>query len=273
MKIWEAIVYGIFGGLAELLPISFSGHAALLKNAFHMSSLTDGGGYFVRAAICIGVALAIYLSFSSETAEIYKTLRGKRRRRRPSRLQRRSFMLGGIAFVITLGSLFFLPAAERIERLLYVIAFFAINAGVLYLCCRGRTGQKDERSVTLADMVLLGTARMLSVFPGLSPLGMSVAVGRARGFSLQYNLRLAYMLSLAYQIVLFVFYLIGGIAFGSFAWGILLPCLFALAFSAVFGYFAIQYFRYLLQRVKLNMFVYYCLEAAALTAILALINA
>ncbi len=272
MKIWEAIVYGIFGGLAELLPISFSGHAALLRNAFHMSSLSEGSGYFVRASICIGVALAIYLSFASETAQVYKTLHSKRRRR-PSRLQRRSFMLGCIAFVLTLGSLVFLAAAERIERLPYVIAFFLLNAGLLYLCCRGKVGRKDEKNVTLGDVVLLGVARMLSVFPGLSPLGTGIALGRARGFSLQYNLRLAYLLSLAYQLVLFVFYLVRGIAFGSFAWGALLPCLLALVFSAIFGYFAIQYFRYLLQRAKLNVFVYYCLEVAALAAILALINA
>lgn len=201
---------------------------------------------------------------------------GRRRVRpsqRPNRLQRRSFMLGCIAFFITLFSLFFLAAAERIERLLYVIVFFAVNAGILYLCCRGRVGKKDEKTVTLGDMVLIGVVRMLSVFPGMSALGSSVAIGRARGISLQYNIRIAYMLSLAYQAVVFVFYLIRGFAFGSFSAGIILPCLFSLIFSAVFGYFAIQYFRYLLQRVKLKVFVFYCLEVAALAAILALINA
>jgi len=275
LKIWEAIIYGIFGGIAELLPISFSGHAVLLRNAFHMSSLTDGGGYFVRAAICIGVSLAIYLSFPMETKRMLRMF-GRRRVRpsqRPNRLQRRSFMLGCIAFFITLFSLFFLAAAERIERLLYVIVFFAVNAGILYLCCRGRVGKKDEKTVTLGDMVLIGIMRMLSVFPGMSALGSSVAIGRARGISLQYNVRIAYMLTLAYQAVVFVFYLIRGFAFGSFSTGIILPCLFALIFSAVFGYFAIQYFRYLLQRVKLKVFVFYCLEVAALAAILALINA
>lgn len=273
MKIWEAIIYGILGGIAELLPISFSGHAALLRNAFHMSALNSGGGYFVRAAICAGVALAIYLSFSSETARVYKTIRGGNKRRRPSRLQRRSFTLGCVAFALMLCSLFFLAAAERIERLLYVILFFAVNAGIMYLCCRGRVGQKDEKNVTLWDMILLGAARMLAVFPGMSSIGMSVAIGRARGLGLQYNIRIAYLLGLVYQIVLFVFYLIRGIAFGTFTASILLPCLFALIFSAIFGYFAIQYFRYLLQRKKLNVFVYYCLEAAAVAAILALINA
>ncbi len=273
MKIWEAIIYGIVGGLAELLPISFSGHAALLSNAFHMSSLTDGDGYFVRAFICLGIAVAVVLSFSSQTVGLYCRIVNRRGVRRPSRLQRRSLSLGYIAFAITLCSLFLLPAAERIGRLLYVIAFFLLNAGLLYLCCRRKVGKKDEKTVTLTDMVLIGGARMLSVFPGLSPIGASIAVGRARGISLEYNVRIAFMLTLAYQLVLFFYYLIGGIVFGAFALSTLFPCLLALIFSAVFGYFAIQYFRYLLQRMKLNVFVYYSLEAAAFAAILAIINA
>lgn len=279
MKIWEAILYGIFGGIAELLPISFSGHVALLRNAFHMSSLTDGGGYFIRAAVCLGVFAAIFLSFRSESQKLGREvlritgLKKRRRRERVDRVYRRSVLLGFFALVPMLCSLFFLASAERIERLLYIILFFLLNAAVLYLCCRGAVGKKTEKNATPAEVVLVGVCRMLSVFPGLSSLGTSVAVGRAVGFDLSYNLRLAYLLTLVYQIPLFLFYLIRGFAFGAFSSGLLLPMLFAAVFSAVFGYLAIQYFRYLLQRKKLNAFVYYSLEISAVAAILALINA
>lgn len=279
MKIWEAIVYGIVGGICELLPISFSGHAVMLRNAFHMSSLSDGAGYFVRAAISLGVAVAIYLSFSNESRTVGRELtrmiglRKPRRGERRNRLLCRSIMLGSIAFVIMLCSLFFLAAAERIERLLYIIVFFAIYAGLLYLCCRSRVGKKDERNASVSDVVLIGFSRMLCVFPGMSSLGGSIAVGRARGFALQYNIRTAYLLTLAYQAVLFLFYLIRGMIFGTFSGAIILPCLLAMLFSIVCGYLAIQYFRYLLQRVKFNVFIYYTLEIAAVASILALINA
>lgn len=278
MKIWEAIIYGIFGGVTELLPVSFMGHVALLRNAFHMSSLSDGGGYYVRAAICIGVAIAIYLAFPLETRRYSRELsvmvgaKKIRRGQKQNRLNRRSLVLCLFAFVFMLISLFFVASAERIERLLYVVLFFLVNSGLLFLCCRGRVGKKDEKNVTLLDMFLIGVGRMLSVFPGMSSLGSSMGIGRARGISLQYNIRIAYMLTLAFEIVSFFFYLIRGFAFGTFSAGIIFPCLFALLFSAVFGYLAIQYFRYLLQRMKLYVFVYYSLEAAAVAAILALIN-
>lgn len=279
MNIWEAIIYGIFGGITELLPISFSGHVALLRNAFHMSSLTEGGGYYVRAAICMGVIVAIFLSFQTESRRLGREvllmtgINKRQRGERVNRSLRRSITLGAFALILMLCSLFFLAAAERIERLLYIIIFFLINAGMLYLCCRGRVGKKTEKNVTLLEMLMIGFCRMLSVFPGLSSLGTSMAIGRASGFSLNYNIRLAYLLTLVYQIVLFFFYLIRAFAFGTFTGGIIFPMLFAMLFAAVFGYLAIQYFRYLLQRMKLYVFVYYSLEVSALAAILALINA
>lgn len=279
MEIWEAILYGIFGGITELLPISFSGHAALLRNAFHMSSLTDGGGYFIRAAVCIGVFAAIFLSFRAESQKLGREvlritgLKKPRRRERVDRAYRRSVFLGLFALVPMLCSLFFLASAERIERLLYVIVFFLLNSAVLYLCCRGAVGKKTEKNATLTELLIIGICRMLSVFPGLSSVGTSVAVGRAMGFDLSYNLRLAYLLTLVYQIPLFLFYMIRGLAFGTFSVGLLAAMLFTAVFAAVFGYLALQYFRYLLQRKKLNVFVYYSLEISAVAAILALINA
>ncbi len=279
MKIWEAIIYGIIGGIAELLPISFSGHVIIVRNVFDITPLTQGSGYFIRAAICLGVIIAIYLSFPTDSRRFAREIglmigvKKRRRNERVNRLLRRSIMLCSVALAIMLCSLFFLLAAERIERLLYVIAFFLIYAGLLYLCCRSRVGKKTERDVSIRDLSFIGFVRMLSVFPGLSSLGSSIAVGRACGVSVHYNIRIAYLLTLAYQIVLFFFYLIRGFAYGVFSASILLPCIMAMLFAIVFGYLAIQYFRYLLQRVKFNVFIYYTLEVAALATVLALINA
>ena len=72
MKIWEAIIYAVFGGAAELLPISFGGHSAILSGVFNLSSLSEGGGYYVRAAIC-PVAIIYWENFSREILEFAVT--------------------------------------------------------------------------------------------------------------------------------------------------------------------------------------------------------
>lgn len=279
MKIWEAIIYGILGGLTELLPISFSGHNAVLREILGLSSLQEGGGYYIRAAICLGVMLAITLAFAGEVRASFRTLRtlGRRphRGRRPdaaNAARRRSVLLGGFALLPMLLSFLFLAGAERVTRLPYIALLFVLNGVLLFFCCRRSAGRKTEAGVLLQDTLLIGAARMLSVFPGLSSLGSSISVGNVRGLSSQYNLRLAYLLTLAFEAAAFFFYFIRAFLYGSFSGGILLGMLLALIFAAVCGYLAIQYLRYLLNRGKLHVFSYYCWDAAVVVLILSLIN-
>ncbi len=278
MKIWQAIIYGIVGGAAELLPISFTGHSAVLGEIFNLPSLMQGGGYYIRAAICFGVMTAILLSFSAESRAFGREillmtgLKRLRRGQRKDRLLRRSILLGFFALVPMLCSLIFTASAERISRLLFVALFFALNGLLIFLCSRRSVGKKTEKTVLLSDTLLIGITRMLSVFPGLSSVGSSLAVAQARGLSVRYNLRLTYLLTLCYEAAAFLFYLIRAFCYGSFTAGTIPPMLFAMLFSGVAGYFAIQYFRYLLNRGKLYVFAYYCWDAAAIALILSLIN-
>ena len=80
MKIWEALIYGLVAGLTGLLPVSFSGHAAVLQDAFALSPLTQGGGLYVRAAITLGLRAAGGAQAPRRSAA---ALRGK-----PARAQR-----------------------------------------------------------------------------------------------------------------------------------------------------------------------------------------
>lgn len=276
MKIWEAIIYGIIGGLTEALPVSFAGHAALLRGAFNLSSLNEGSGLYVRAAICLGVSLAVLLAFRTETLAAGKALLSlpeKNRRRRRNTPMRRGVFLGIIAFLPMLLSFLFTAFAERIERLSLVAAFFALNGLLIYLCTRGVGGRKDEKNVTLPDMLLVGVSRMACVFPGLSPIAASLSVGRVCGLSGEFNLRLCYQLTIAYQLAAFLYRLIRAFAYGSFSGMVLVSMLAAMLLAAVFGYLAIQYLRYLLHKEKFNLFSYYCWDAVVIALVVALINA
>lgn len=278
MKIWEAILYGIFGGASELLPISFTGHYALARSAFNLTPLSEGGGYYIRLAICIGVILAIHLAFRSESRTLGREvlrITGIKKRRRSElydRLRVRSIVLGLFALLPLLLSLIFANLVDHFSGLVFVALLFILNGLILFFCFRTGMGGKSERSVLLSDMLWIGFARAFWVLPGLSSLGISLSVGRLRGLKNDYSLRLAYMLTLAFECVAFFYHLIRAFIYGSFTFALLLPMLFTVIFAAVAGFFAIQYFRYLFQRNKINLFAYYSWEAAAIVLILALIN-
>lgn len=279
MKIWEAIIYGVIGGITELLPISWNGHYAFLRGTFNLSSLTENGGYYVRAAICLGVMVAIVFGFSGE---LYKTgnefsyllgIKKPGRGYQKDKLTRRTMSLLSFALLPLLVSLIYRAAADRMIHLLYTALIFGGGGFLLYLCFRDVEGKKADRETTLLDALLMGLASAVSVFPGLSVVGSSLAVGHARGLSPRYGLRFSYSLLLVFEGVSFFYYLIRAFVYGSFSASVLLPMLLAMLFSAVFGYFAIQYLRYMLERKKLGMFSCYCWTLSIVMLILSLINA
>lgn len=279
MNIWEAILYGLFGGASELLPISYTGHYALVRSAFNLTPLNEGGGYYIRIAVCLGVILAINLAFRQESLTLGREalrLSGLKKRKRGEpydRLRVRSIAAGLIALLPMLLSLIFATLADHFSGLLYVALLFILNGLILFFCFRTNEGGRTERAVVLSDMLWIGIARAFWVLPGISSLGVSLSVGRLRGLKNEYNTRLAYMLTLAFEFVAFFYHLIRAFLYGTFTFSILLPMLAAILVAAAAGYFAIQYFRYLMQRNKINFFAYYSWEAAAIVLVLALINA
>ncbi len=278
MKIWEAIIYGIFGGLTELLPLSFQGHYVFLLGAFDLSPLT-GTGYYVRAAVCLGLMGAIFLSLPAESGavglEILKMTGIKKMRKREQKnvLLRRSILLGLFALIPMLCAFFYLPFAESVTSLLLTALLFMLNGFILFFGFRRTPGHKSQGDCTVLDTLLLGICRALSVFPGLSGLGSSLAVGNARGLSSQYNLRMACIPLLFYEFAAFIFYLVRGILYGTFSAALLISMLLATVFAAVAGYFAISYLRYLLRRDKLELLSYYSWGLGGILLFLSLINA
>ncbi len=279
MKYWVMILYALVGGITELLPVSFPGHAVVLQKAFNIPSLLEGEGCYIRAAISLGTILAVYLSFYHEARDNRITLRGIRRRRHNQRatadmqLKIRVNLLAVFALIPMLISLIFLRKAQSITNLTWVSGLFVVNTLVLILCTRGSVGEREERDITLFDALLIGLFRMFGIFPGLSGVCASVCIGRARGFSNRFNLKFTYLLTLMYEFGAFLFYLICAFRFGSFSGAMLLPCVMVAGISAVVGYFTLTYFRHMLMNHKLRSFTYYCIDAAAIAFIVAILNA
>lgn len=280
MKIWEALIYAIIGGVTEILPISFSGHGILFEKTFHMSPLYSSDGLFIRAGISIGIVIALCMVFRQETQEsklIFQRLRSNGSRTRKSNqvdqgLKTRVLLLSIIGFIPMLFSFLFLGRAEGISNLTYIAVLFAVNGLLILICTRGTVGKRGDREATLYDMLLMGLFRTVCVFPGLSSAGASLCIGRARGLSNTFNIRVTYMLTIAFQIISCVYYLFRGIFMGDFYGRTILSFVVAVLVSAVAAFFALVTFRNMLLKNKLKAFMYYCFDAAAIAFIIAIIN-
>ena len=84
MSIIQAIILGIVQGITEFLPVSSSGHLAIIQNIFHIQ--TDGGLFF-DVMLHLGTLVAIFVVYRKDILRmivetvnmcgdiIYKTVR------------------------------------------------------------------------------------------------------------------------------------------------------------------------------------------------------
>ncbi len=159
----EHILLGAIQGLTELLPISSSGHLAVVEKILRISEPVA-----TSAFLHFGTLIATVVFFRRRLAEI---IGGMCRAERPAWSYAGLIVIGNIP--IGLFALFFKAAIEQSFTDLRLIGLFLGLTGVILIGSgffpRG-TGKMDIRRA-----VVVGLAQMCAVFPGLSRSGLTIA--------------------------------------------------------------------------------------------------
>jgi undecaprenyl-diphosphatase len=73
MTIWNAIILGLVQGIAEFLPISSSGHLAILQNLFGMTT-TENGHMFFDVLLHFGTLISICIVYWEDIVSMFREL-------------------------------------------------------------------------------------------------------------------------------------------------------------------------------------------------------
>jgi undecaprenyl-diphosphatase len=174
LPLGEALALGLMHGPAELLPISSSGHVALVPwlGGWSYSELDAELRKAFEVALHAGTAAALLIGLRDEVEE---AARG---------LDRRRLQLIVLSFTPA-GALAYL--LERpIERRLGTPATVAagLAAGALAMALADRRPQERTREQAGAgDALALGLAQACALVPGISRNGATLAAARARRFT------------------------------------------------------------------------------------------
>lgn len=201
MPILHAIVLGIVQGLSEFLPISSSGHLALvpwlfgwddfgdndsLAKAFdvalHIGTLAGAVAYFRRDLVIYareGLRLLVPANRGTATTD------------------------GRIAWLLVVSAV---PAAitgatldstiEKLDDVYWLIGVMLIVGGVLLLVADRLGGPRDGDDFTLRDALLMGLGQAAALQPGVSRSGVTITVARALKFDRVAAARLSFLMSL-----------------------------------------------------------------------------
>jgi undecaprenyl-diphosphatase len=251
-----AALFGVVQGLTELLPISSSAHLYLLHQVI---TIVDVDGLSFDAALHIGTLLALFVYFAKDIRDLIIAFF--------SSISKRSIASvphAKMAWLIILGSI---PAAvagyfgekvlEEVFRNVLAIAATLTIGGLLFLLVE-RYGKKtrDEHSLGVLDVVVIGLAQMFALIPGISRSGITIVAGMARDLTRTAAARFSFLLSLpvvAGAGIKKTFDLVGsGISQTDIVMVIV-----GIVFATIFGILAIRWLLVITQKYSLRFFAWY----------------
>ncbi len=276
MSIGNAVVLGLVQGIAEFLPISSSGHLALLNNLFHMSSTEDGHLLF-DVLLHLGTLISICVVYWSDIIEMAQEvlglvnigpLAGQQKERYPAA---RLFLM--IVFA-TLPLFLILPINDLLEGLyyknVYIGVMLILTGCLLYVSDRLMPGRKNEKSMTILDALIIGLCQCVATIPGLSRSGTTITAGIATGLSREFAVKFSFLMSLPAVLGANIL-AIADAAKEQIDWASIPAYLVGMAVAMLVGIAAISILKYISRKGKFGGFAYYCWVVGVLSIILTMI--
>ncbi|MBQ7416441.1 MAG: undecaprenyl-diphosphate phosphatase [Oscillospiraceae bacterium] len=265
------LIYSLIAGLTEFLGVDAASHRLLLAFMAGQNQADPA----LLLALRIGVLAAVIFSCRKRLQHLWRqrriSLRSRRRHNRPldpvAQLDLRLLKTAAIPVLISI--LLYSRAEGMITGLLPLTLVLVLNGILLFLPRLFSQGNKDGRSVSRLDGVLLGLGGALAAVPGFSTVGSLFSIGSARGLDKNYALDVALILSVPALVGLLVFDIVTVIAakVAIDLIGLLLHLLYAaVAFGG--GCLSILIVRRITLKSSLTGFAYYSLGFALFTFVL-----
>ncbi len=276
MSIWEAIFYGIIQGLTEFLPVSSSGHLAMLQNITGFGDGMDTVAFNVLLHLGTLVAVAIvYYKDIFGLIKSFFTLCAK--------IFHGNFKMSEYAMheklviYIIIGTLPLVPMMliedylDMVSGYLVVVgALLIFNGLVLMISDRLARGNKTLDEMKPKNALLIGLCQAFALLPGISRSGSTITGGLLNGLERPDAVRFSFLLSIPAILGASV---------------LKLPALFAdipnpqtLAIyltgaivSAIVGVCAIKLLSLISKKSNFRVFSYYCFAVGAFAVIWSLV--
>ena len=263
MPILHAIILGLVQGFSEFLPISSSGHLALVPWLFGWNDFADvaNGDSIEKAfdtALHLGTLVAVL--FYLRTELIGYVREGIRivvsPKRADKQMGKRAWLF--VASAIPAGIAGAIGQQWITDKLgtPVLIAVSLVFFGLLLLWADRQQGTRDVDTFTRKDALLIGLAQMLALNPGTSRSGITITAARKFGFSRDAAARVSFLMSVP---------VIGGAVVFSLAKllrdgipdGLIAPMIAGIIAAGISGWVAMWGMIRILRTRNFNMFVMY----------------
>jgi undecaprenyl-diphosphatase len=254
VTVLQSLLFGIFQSVTEFLPISSSGHLALLKKILKLG-ISEEEFLVYTVSVHAGTLLSVVFYFRREIVSILT-----KQRRVIGLLLIASVPAGVVGY-------FGKPLFVRVESSLILLAVcFSVSALFLFAVPKEHRSVKDLASIKISDAVFVGLAQGVGVLPGVSRSGSTVSTSLVRGITPAAAVAFSLILGLIS---------VGGATvleareIGKLAGSETLPITLSFLTAFVFGLFCVRLLLFVSIGGRLRYFAYYLVALAATCAIAA----
>lgn len=276
MSIIQSIIYGFISGISEFLPVSSRAHQVLLRYVFGVDSRNFVQEFLVHIGILFSLIIGcreIIARLRREQSFLTSThYRKKRKSITVGQCELRLLKSALLPLIIVLLTLCITVKKEN--NFLLIMALLLLNAIILLFADHSSHGDRDARTMSGFDGILMGVLGCLCVFPGLSRTGMISSYTMLRGVSYKNVANWAFLLGIPAIIIFIIFDIVGIITVGAgiISFSVLIGYILSGIAAFCGGYIAISVFAAILNRAGLTYFTYYSIGLSLITFILYLIS-
>jgi undecaprenyl-diphosphatase len=254
MTISDAILLGIVQGLTEFLPISSSGHLAVLQYVLGLREPMLGFDVLLH----VGSLIAILAYFRKQIGDLFLSIFSPSREPAGRRLIGLIIVASIPTAIVGLGFKDFVEV--QFGSPLAVAIFWLLTASLLFGVTKMMQGSKQLRDITLSDALLIGLFQGIAILPGVSRSGATIAMGMMCGLHPRMAANFSFLIAIPA--------IVGAIILQRHDFAALsgpegLTAIIGAVVSLVVSYLAIWFLMKLLQRRVLQPFAWYLLLAAA----------
>ena len=271
----QSILFGLVSGAADIIPVSGQAHRLLLLKFFGVNQLPN----LLALLLHLSVAAALYLSSQGQFVRMNRARAlariPKKKRKRP--LDTRSMMDWSLIKTMLVPTVIGLLLNSRVRgwsvNMFLIAGMLFVNGLILYIPQFLPTSNRDSRTLTRLEGVLMGLGAGASVLPGISTVGIMVSIASVCGIERLYGLNMTFIVKLFFLIGLMVYDVLAIITDGLVGLTVMLLAQYLFTGLLSFGasMFAIRLLRRLAPEHGFHTFGVYCWGLALFTFILNLV--
>ena len=277
MTYLQAVILGLVQGLAEFLPISSSGHLAILENFF---GIKEDSMLFFAVMLHFGTLLSVFVVFWKDIVELFKELiltikdligrKGLRLDERPIRKLGVMIIVSCIPTAIigfAFGDIF-----EGIYSKPILIGVMFIITGLLLLAAETwGGGNRNINNLNYRNSIFICIVQGLAIIPGISRSGSTLFASLLCKLDREFAVKFVFLISIPTILGSFILELPDGLKEGVTGqmWG---PVIVGMLVAFLSGLFAVKVMLKVVANKKLKYFSIYLFVLAAAVIIYSIIN-